>query len=64
MQSPQNDCPWLIMDNVNSSLLSAKIHSLGWAQEAAIKRPTDKDETLVIFRPAKAIAAPVGLPQR
>jgi len=30
----------------------------------AIKRPTDKDETLVIFRPAKTSPAPIGLPGR
>ena len=52
MQTPQPDCAWLLMDNVNRSLLSAKIKSLGWVEEAAIKRPTDKSETLIIFRPA------------
>jgi len=64
MQAPQSDCPWLIMDGVNRSLLSAKIQSLGWVEETAIKRPTDKDETLVIYRPAKAMAAPADVPGR
>ena len=64
MQSPQSDCPWLIMDNINRSLLTAKIQSMGWVEETAIKRPTDKDETLVIFRPAQAMAAPAGVPGR
>jgi hypothetical protein len=64
MQTPQNDCSWLIMDDVNRSLLSAKIQSLGWVEEAAIKRPTDKSETLVVFRPAKNLSAPAGDPAR
>ncbi|PUE10074.1 hypothetical protein B9Z33_08115 [Limnohabitans sp. T6-20] len=52
MQAPQSDCPWLIIDKTNRSLLSAKIESIGWVEEAAIKRPTDKDETLLVYRPA------------
>ena len=52
LQTPQPDCAWLVIDNANRSLLSAKIKSLGWVEEATIKRPTDKSETLVIFRSA------------
>jgi hypothetical protein len=51
MQAPQTDCPWLIIDRANLSLLSAKIGLLGWVEHAAIKRPTDNNETLLIFRP-------------
>lgn len=58
MQTPQNDCAWLIMDNANRALLSAKIQSLGWTEEAAIKRPTDKEETLVVFRSANSQQIP------
>jgi hypothetical protein len=53
MQSPQEDCPWLLVDQANLSLLSAKVQSLGWVEQATLKRPTDKLETLVIFRPAQ-----------
>jgi hypothetical protein len=31
---------------------------LGWAEQTAIKRPTDKSETLVIFRPAQPLISP------
>lgn len=62
MQAPQADCPWLIVDKVNRSLLSAKIQSLGWVEEAAIKRPTDKDETLLVYRPATGLKMPSDKP--
>ena len=58
MQAPQADCQWLIIDRANLSLLSAKIRSLGWVEQAAIKRPTDNDETLVIFRPENPLNTP------
>ena len=57
MQAPQPQCNWLIMDNVNRSLLAEKIKSLGWVEVAAIKRPTDKDEVLVIFRAENTLTA-------
>ena len=58
LQAPQDDCSWLIVDRANLSLLSAKVQSLGWAEQTAIKRPTDKSETLVIFRPAQPLISP------
>ena len=57
MQAPQDDCPWLLVSRANLSLLSAKVASLGWVEQTAIKRPTEKDETLVIFRPAQPLNA-------
>jgi hypothetical protein len=53
MQAPLKDCPWLVVDRANLSLLSAKVQSLGWVEQTALKRPTEKLETLVIFRPAQ-----------
>ncbi len=53
MQAPQDDCAWLVVDNANRYLLEAKIQSLGWQEAVAIKRPTDKRETWVIFRPVQ-----------
>lgn len=58
LQTPQTDCPWLIIDKSHASLLSGKIESLGWLEEAAIKRPTDKSETLLVYRPAIALTMP------
>jgi hypothetical protein len=57
MQTPLAECPWLVVERANLSLLIEKIQSLGWVEQAAIKRPTDKDETLAIFRPAQALNA-------
>lgn len=62
MQNPQANCPWLIVDKVNLSLLSEKINLLGWEEEAAIKRPTDKSETLMVFRPARPLATVLDRP--
>lgn len=64
LQKPLPDCAWLVIDNVNRSLLSAKIKSLGWEEVTAIKRPTDKVETLVIFRPATTPGTPSDLTAR
>lgn len=62
MQTPQVDCPWLIVNQVNMSLLSEKIKLLGWEEVAAIKRPTDKNETLLVFRSATPLAAALDRP--
>jgi hypothetical protein len=64
MQAPQDECPWLIVDRGNLSLLSAKVQALGWMEQTAIKRPTDKNETLVIFRPAQGLNAPSSAAMR
>ena len=62
MQTPQADCPWLIVNQVNMSLLSEKIKLLGWEEVAAIKPPTDKNETLLVFRSAPPLAAALDRP--
>jgi hypothetical protein len=64
MQAPQEDCPWLVVDRANLSLLSAKVQSLGWVEQTSLKRPTDKDETWVVFRPAQPLAAASAEPTR
>jgi hypothetical protein len=62
IQTPQADCPWLIVDKVNASLLSEKIKRLGWEEATAIKRPTDKNETLLIFRSVTPLTAALEQP--
>ena len=64
MQAPQPDCAWLVVDANNRSLLAAKIQSLGWVEDVAIRRPADKNETLVLFRPAKEPTATASEPSR
>jgi hypothetical protein len=62
MNKPQADCPWLIIDKANWPLLSEKIHVLGWQEEAAIKRPTDKNEILMVFRPVRPLTTQADRP--
>ena len=64
MKVPQEDCPWLVVDRANLSLLSAKVQSLGWVEHLTLKRPTDKSETWVIFRPAQPLNAVFAEPSR
>ncbi len=63
LQAPRHDCAWLVMDNANRSLLATPIQSLGWVEETSIKRPTDRDETWVIFRSANNLIAPATPPK-
>jgi hypothetical protein len=63
LQAPRHDCAWLVMDNANRSLLATPIQSLGWVEETSIKRPTDRDETWVIFRSANNLIAPATPPE-
>jgi len=52
LQAPQADCAWLIVDSTQLASVAQPIRRLGWVQETAIKRPTDKTETMLVFRPA------------
>jgi hypothetical protein len=52
LQAPTADCAWLVMDSQNRSLLSEKIRQLGWVEHNSVWRLSDRNETLVIFKPA------------
>ncbi len=51
-QAPAADCAWLVMDARNQPLLSDKVTALGWRELTRIRRPSDNDETLVIYQPS------------
>ena len=53
LQRPDSECPWLIIDEKNRSLLSDKIHQLGWAPMTTVLRPADRDERILIFQSAE-----------
>jgi hypothetical protein len=55
MQAPNATCNWLLVDKINQAAWSEKVEALGWVEVTAIKRPTDKSETLVIYRPATGL---------
>ncbi len=63
LQAPQVDCNWLVVDKVNQSVWSGKIDALGWMEVTAIKRPTDKTETWVIYQPATGLPLNATPPQ-
>lgn len=60
-QSPLASCPWLIIDEQNLPLMADKLKALGWKQEAAVQRPSDNDERILIFRPARTLAGEESL---
>ncbi len=52
MPSPQ--CPWLIgNDSMELDQQRPALQALGWTEVRRILRPTDNDETLVIFQPRR-----------
>jgi hypothetical protein len=66
-ETPQDDCPWLVMDERNLPLLEDKVKAWGWTLEARAQRLDDRSESLLIFRPlhpkprdASTLTAPAG----
>lgn len=53
-QSPNATCPWLIIAEQNLPLMTDKIKALGWKQEAAVQRPSDNNERILIYRAVRA----------
>lgn len=51
-QAPSLACPWLIIDQKNLPLMAEKFKTLGWVQAAAVQRPSDSNESILIFRSA------------
>jgi len=45
----RTDCPWLIADSDALTGLTERLRSSGWQQVTRLRRPTDNNETLVIF---------------
>ncbi len=47
------DCPWLLIDSRALATHSERLHGWGWQEVTRLRRPTDNNETLVIFEPRK-----------
>jgi hypothetical protein len=43
-------CPWLIVDTQAISTLNKEIDMSAWVQHATVRRPTDNNEDIVLFR--------------
>jgi hypothetical protein len=49
---PSADCNWLVTDTDGLDGLSPQLERWGWREDTRLRRPTDNNETLVIYRPA------------
>ena len=49
---PSADCNWLVTDTDGLDALRPQLAQWGWQEDRRFRRPTDNNETLVIFRPA------------
>ncbi len=47
------DCPWLVIDSQAVATHAERLRGWGWQEVTRLRRPTDNDETLVIFEPRK-----------
>jgi hypothetical protein len=47
------DCPWLIADSDALTGQTERLRSWGWQEVTRLRRPTDNNETLVIFAAGK-----------
>lgn len=47
------DCPWLLIDSQALAAHQARLQDWGWQEQTRLRRPTDKDETLLVFAPAQ-----------
>lgn len=49
--TPDPACPWLITDSEQVAPQAERLRRGGWQEMTRLRRPTDNDETLVIFVP-------------
>jgi len=47
----RSDCPWLVVDEDVLPFQLEQLRSWGWQEVIRLRRPTDDNETLVIFAP-------------
>ena len=43
-------CPWLIVDTQAISTLNKEIDMSAWVQHATVRRPSDNNEDIVLYR--------------
>ncbi len=47
-------CPWLMLDSTQMATHADQLRAWGWQEITRLRRPTDNNETLVIFAPRKS----------
>jgi hypothetical protein len=60
---PSAECPWLVMDEKNLSLLEDRLQAWGWMLEATAARLGERSDRLMIFRPAQPTQDTPALPE-
>jgi hypothetical protein len=50
---PTAECAWLVADSGRVTALRPQLQRLGWRESARLRRPTDNNETLVLFQAAQ-----------
>jgi len=54
--SDASACAWLIVDTQALALFNKEVDASAWTQHATVRRPSDNNEDLVLFR---ALSSPV-----
>ena len=49
------ECPWLLVDAADAATLGQSVDSAHWAYQARVRRPTDRTETILLYRRVAAL---------
>jgi len=49
------ECPWLLVDAADAATLAQSVDSAHWAYQARVRRPTDRTETILLYRRVAAL---------
>jgi hypothetical protein len=49
-----SECPWLIVDTQSMAALKKDVDLSNWTQHATVRRPSDNNEDIVLFRQTAA----------
>jgi hypothetical protein len=62
--TPTSECPWLIVDTQSNTALPKDVDLSLWVQHATVRRPTDNNEDIVLYRkkPTEPLIAPIASP--
>jgi len=55
--SEVSECPWLIVDTQSMNALAKEVDLSNWTQHATVRRPSDNNEDIVLFRKTAATSA-------
>jgi hypothetical protein len=60
--TPTSECPWMIVDTQSMTALPKDVDLSLWVQHATVRRPTDNNEDIVLYRrkPIESLATPLA----